>query len=232
MTELEKDKHNRLLHGEMESYTDCFVVNKAKILALFDEDITKLTLKLEKAKEYHQTTVSKLDQLQARVKDVVDEFMKTQLQEMSGSFNNNWTFEELRKFPLTNNIEKINFESVTFEKLESLPRDKPIKLQRFNCYYTALSKIELFFTNELESAAYQNTTHTPSRKEYELTWDASKEIKKISIKFEGKVVRGLKFLDEKDSEIVKWDSETGGTWSDAKSIPEGFEIIGIYGDTT
>ena len=47
----------------MEAYTDCFVVDKAKILALFDEDINKLTVKLEKAKEYHQNTVSELDQL-------------------------------------------------------------------------------------------------------------------------------------------------------------------------
>ena len=61
MTELEKDEHDRLLHGQMETYTDCFVVKKTEILALFDEDINKLTVKLEKAKEYHQNSASKLD---------------------------------------------------------------------------------------------------------------------------------------------------------------------------
>ena len=69
------------------------------------------------------------------MKDVVDEFMKKQLRKMSGSVNNNWTIEELRKLPLTDNIVNVNFESSTFEKLQSLPRDRPIKLQRFNCYH-------------------------------------------------------------------------------------------------
>ena len=63
MTELEKDEHERLLHKEMETYTNCFIVDKVKILALFDDDIGKLNVKLEKAKEYHQNTVSEIDQL-------------------------------------------------------------------------------------------------------------------------------------------------------------------------
>ena len=38
MTELEKDEHERLLHKDMETYTDCFVVNKEKFLAALDGD--------------------------------------------------------------------------------------------------------------------------------------------------------------------------------------------------
>ena len=58
MTELEKDGHERLLHEDMKTYTDCFVVKKDKILALLDGDSKKLNVKLEKAKEYHQNSVS------------------------------------------------------------------------------------------------------------------------------------------------------------------------------
>ena len=61
MTELEKDEHERLLHEEMEAYTNCFIVDKVKILALFDADIDKLNVKLEQAKEYHRDTVSRID---------------------------------------------------------------------------------------------------------------------------------------------------------------------------
>ena len=61
MTELEKDEHLRLLHAEMEMYTDCFVVDKEKILKLFDSDTDKLNVRLEKAKKYHQETVSEID---------------------------------------------------------------------------------------------------------------------------------------------------------------------------
>ena len=64
MTELEKDVHERLLHEEMEAYTGCFSpVDKVKILALLDEDTTKLTVKLEKAKKYHQDTVSEIESI-------------------------------------------------------------------------------------------------------------------------------------------------------------------------
>ena len=63
MTELEKDVHERLLHEEMEVYTDCFVVKKDKILALLDGDSKKLNVKLEKAKEYHQDTVSEIESI-------------------------------------------------------------------------------------------------------------------------------------------------------------------------
>ena len=61
MTELEKDEHERLLHGEMETYTDNFIVDKTKIIASLDDDMEKLNVKLEKAKEYHQNTVSEID---------------------------------------------------------------------------------------------------------------------------------------------------------------------------
>ena len=63
MTELEKDDHERLLHGNLETYTDGFIVDKIKILASLDDDTEKLTVKLEKAKEYHQTTVSEIEQI-------------------------------------------------------------------------------------------------------------------------------------------------------------------------
>ena len=63
MTELEKDEHLKLLHGEMEAYTNCLTVNKDKLLGLLDEDEAKLNVKLENAKEYHQNTVSEIDSL-------------------------------------------------------------------------------------------------------------------------------------------------------------------------
>ena len=61
ITELEKDAHERLLHEEMEAYTDCLTVDKEKLLTLFNNDIDKLNLKLGKAKEYHQNSVNDID---------------------------------------------------------------------------------------------------------------------------------------------------------------------------
>ena len=44
--------------------------------------------------------------------------MKKQLQKMSGSFEDDWKIE-LRKLPLMN-IDSVNYESVTLEKLKAL----------------------------------------------------------------------------------------------------------------
>ena len=63
MTELEKEKHQRLLHEEMETYTDCFTANKVKFLALLDNDIAKLKSKLETAKKNQLSTVSGIEQI-------------------------------------------------------------------------------------------------------------------------------------------------------------------------
>ena len=43
-------------------------------------------------------------------------------------------------------------------------------------------------------------------------------------------MRGIQFLDEKDNEIVKWTFGGEETWQ-TKELPDGFEIIGVYGDT-
>ena len=112
MTELEKDDHEKLLHEEMEAYTNCFIVDKVKILALFDSDIAKLNVRLEKAKEYHQNTVSGIESIQAQMKEVFDKLMPKQLEMMSG-LKDDWQLE-LRKFPLTN-VDEPNFESVNLE---------------------------------------------------------------------------------------------------------------------
>ena len=49
---------------------------------------------------------------------------------------------------------------------------------------------------------------------------------------ENKYFRGIQFLDEKDNEIVKLESNDYGDWGPAKELPAGFEIIGVYGNTT
>ena len=150
MTLLEREKHDELLHEEMEVYTDCFTINKPKILELFDADIAKLNVKLEKAKEYHQKTVSKIEKIQAHIKDYFDEQIKKELLLMSGS-EDDWQLE-LRKFPITESVDAPNFESITFEQLQTL--DKPPNLQKFNVHHGAITKIELFFDNGLGSASY------------------------------------------------------------------------------
>ena len=46
-------------------------------------------------------------------------------------------------------------------------------------------------------------------------------------------VGGIQLLDEKDNELAKLSSAIdGGAWQPAKEIPDLFEIIGVYGNTT
>ena len=213
----------------METYTDCLTVKKEEFLALLDNDIEKLKAKLVNAKKYHETTVSEIEQIQAEIKDNFDTLMKKQLGKMAGSENEKPL--ELRKFAIAKEVEQPNFESVTIEQLKVL--DKPPKLQQFNCYFSYMTKIELSFTNGLETAAYETTSYSSDNEKSEQTLDISKKIKKISIRVDNySDIRGIQFLDEKNNEIAKWEGYDEGTWQPAKEIPDGFEIIGIYGDTT
>ena len=148
---------------------------------------------------------------------------------MSGS-RDAWILE-IRKFAVME-VDSPNFESVTIEKLRAL--DKPIKLQKYNyCIQGgAMSRIELSFTNGLDSATYQSTAHKQSyTTNIEQTWDISRQIKKVSVAVNYQQCRGLKFLDEKDNEIAKWDCDSTAPWTEPKEIPDGFEIIGVYGNT-
>ena len=96
-----------------------------------------------------------------------------------------------------------------------------------------MTKMELIFTNGLDSAAFQTPQYSAGHTRYENTWDTSKKVKKISIKFHTRnYMSGMQFLDEKDNELVKWeygDNSSDYTWR-TKEIPDLFEIIGIYGD--
>ena len=161
------------------------------------------------------------------MKDVFDTFMKKQLLEMCGSEDDYQL--ELRKLPLMN-VDSPNYESITPEKLKAMPGDKLPKLQSYGYFNNPLVKIELSFTNGLDSAAYATTTFSTQPK-CEQTWDISKKVKIISVKTgnNGKIY-GMQFLDENDNELNKWDCNNSGTWKPVK-IPDGFEIIGIYGDT-
>ena len=148
---------------------------------------------------------------------------------MSGSLEvSDCTLEELIKLPIKGN-ETSNFESITLEKLKALT-DKP-KLQKFKTDDGPWYGIELFFSNGLENVKY-STVHRSSLMNKEHTWDNSKQIKKVATRLHGNgFVSGIKFLDEKDNEIYKWEYSTG-TYQPTKEIPDGFEIIGLYGDTT
>ena len=59
----------------------------------------------------------------------------------------------------------------------------------------------------------------------------SEPVKKISLKMHVNSVYGMKFLDKNDNELSKWENYDGGIWSDAIVVPNGFEVIGVYGNT-
>ena len=66
---------------------------------------------------------------------------------------------ELRKLPIIDG-DSPNFESVTYEHLKTI--DKPIKLQKLAIRNNILYALELYFSNGLDSAAYQTTSFSSS----------------------------------------------------------------------
>ena len=65
-----------------------------------------------------------------------------------------------------------------------------------------------------------------------MTLDTSKQIKKILTRVGSGGIRGIQFLDENDNEITKVESSDLGKWNQAMELPDGFSIIGVYGNTT
>ena len=66
-----------------------------------------------------------------------------------------------------------------------------------------------------------------------MTLDISKQIKKIFTKVESSGhYRGFQFFDENDNEIAKVESAKYGVWKkQAMELPDGFSILGVYGNT-
>ena len=177
------------------------------------------------------------------MKEVFDTLMKKQLKKMAGSEVDCPPLEleniplndcpplELRKFPIIDG-DSTNFESATFEQLKAL--GKPIKLQKLVWRHSYMKALELHFTDGLESATYTSSSFSSSNNSHEITWDTSKQIKKVSIYLRNNgSVGGIQLLDEKNNELVIHSgAANNGAWQPAKEIPDGFEIIGVYGDTT
>ena len=162
--------------------------------------------------------------------DKLDKDLINQYQKLSGT---GWK-PEVRKLPLMQ-IDAPNFESVTVEKLEQLSKSGKVpKLQSYSHWHNFLTRIELNFSNEFDSAVYQTTSYASSHPKYDQKWDASRKIKKVSVLFHTSgYIYGMKLLDENDNEIDKWDRSGGNsdyTW-ETTIIDDGFEIIGIYGDS-
>ena len=76
-----------------------------------------------------------------------------------------------------------------------------------------MTGMELHFTRGLENAAYYCADGNSGRSKFELKWDTSKQIKKISINLTSSShVYGIKFLDENDNELGKHVGSNGGDW--------------------
>ena len=76
-----------------------------------------------------------------------------------------------------------------------------------------MTGMELCFTNGLEDAAYYCANGNSGKPKHEIIWDASKQIKKISVSLTSHpYVYGIQFLDEKDNELVKHVGSNGGDW--------------------
>ena len=98
-----------------------------------------------------------------------------------------------------------------------------------------LSGIQLMFTNGVESPIFESDT-SRDRELTTIDIDISKSVRKLGLLVSNSnYIFGIKLLDEKNREIIweEWNGEVPGhiTWKYQK-IPEGQEIIGVYGNKT
>ena len=95
---------------------------------------------------------------------------------------------------------------------------------------SSLTSVKLFFTHGVESLAYQSSG--ANNKDYTREIDITRKIKKISLRLRSadNLIWGIIFYDPKGNEVAKWENENQGDRRVAQEIPEGYEIIGMYGN--
>lgn len=117
--------------------------------------------------------------------------------------------------------------------MKNFPLSKRIKLEKISFQDSALHKIKLHFLQDIETPMLNCAT--PSGKPKVKQIDTTRTIRKICLRIRpaDNFIFGFKLLDESGAEIVNlFDSGAGyGEWQ-IQEVPEGYEIIGLYGNST
>ena len=132
----------------------------------------------------------------------------------------------------------IQYEWPTKEIMMYLPLSKKIKLNQFaykikDDSNNGLSGIQLRFTNGVTSRLFESPHGRKDklRKGKHTRFDVSEEIRKVSMKVNGKYLNGLRLINRSGGNVLDLSFYNDGKWI-KRDIPEGKEIIGIYCNTS
>ena len=104
-----------------------------------------------------------------------------------------------------------NFEFPTEADIKGFPIERRIKLEKLEMWGdSALTKVKMFFTNGVESPAYQSKGQ--NSKEYTTSVDITKKIKKIALRLRSadNLIWGITFYEPNGHEVAKWENENQG----------------------
>ena len=91
------------------------------------------------------------------------------------------------KLPISERQNEANFEFPTPSELSALPLKKRIQLQKIKINASAsmtkcMTRLKLYFTNDVKSTSLKGTFYTKFHKETTIEFDTKKEIRKVSLK--------------------------------------------------
>ena len=95
---------------------------------------------------------------------------------------------------------------------------------------SSLTKMRMFFTNGVTSRAYQSTGSNV--RDYTRELNIKQKIKKIALRLRSadNLIWGVTLTESNGEEVAKWENEHQGDRRVAQEIPDGYEIIGMYGN--
>ena len=167
---------------------------------------------------------------------LVDIFVDNQ-QKLMAQLEGLFTFEpKFVKLPTMGEQRFSDFESPTVDQLKLYPLKKEIKLCQigFKTNGMNLSGIQLMFTNGVETPLFE-AANAVNKELQTFDIDITKRIKKIGILVSNSnYIFGIKFIDEKNREILDewWQMDNDNIKWYYQTIPDGQEIIGLYGNKT
>ena len=185
-----KNETERMLEAKIEEYNNCFIVDKEKLKRLLDDDFEKKKIKLQSAQQQNETLRS-FNKFQEKQKAALTQLrIGEELRTSQSRFQ-----PKLMKLPIMGDTTMLpNFEFPTLEDIKQFPIERVIKLKTIEMMGdSALTKLKMFFTNGVESSAYQSKGQ--NCKDYTTEVDTTKRIKKISIKIRSSdnLIWGMEF---------------------------------------
>ena len=217
------------LTRRLDEYNSCFSVDTQKLEQLFEKDRAEWTQNKVMTKQANDKMMKNIA-IFLKVYDT--EFAK--LLDPAQYMKEPWELNKLDLYGDQVLADQIDFEWPTKQIWDEMDDKENIKVKHFNivrnddsCNHKIL-KIKIILNNGMESPLFCANDSNQGTLEFRQQ-DNNGQCRKYEFATCKNQLVGLRFFNEKNVETMNWYSQGNRYWQGAQIIPDGQEIVGIYG---